>query len=90
MDALRSVQAERFDVLAYEEHALGAGASAQAVAYVELSADGQAEPVLGVGMHADIVSATLAAIVCGLNRYAERHAGAVLDTVTQRHDVAGR
>ena len=60
------------DVLAYEEHAVGAGAKAQAVAYVELSVAPQAEPVLGVGLHDDIVSATLAAIVCGLNRFLDR------------------
>jgi 2-isopropylmalate synthase len=74
VDALRSVHGAHLDVLAYEEHALGAGAGAQAVAYVELSADAQGEPVLGVGMHADIVSATLAAIVCGLNRHSARGA----------------
>lgn len=60
------------DVLAYEEHAVGAGAKAQAVAYVELSAGPQGASVSGVGLHADIVSATLAAIVCGLNRFLDR------------------
>ena len=72
VDALRRAHIADVDVLAYEEHAVGAGAGAMAVAYVELSAAAESEPVLGVGMHADIVSATLAAIVCGLNRLAAR------------------
>jgi 2-isopropylmalate synthase len=75
VDALGRAHTADFDVLAYEEHAVGAGAGAQAVAYVELSVDAQSEPVLGVGMHADIVSATLAAIVSGLNRLAARGVG---------------
>jgi 2-isopropylmalate synthase len=85
VDALRGVQAMGLDVLAYEEHALGAGAGAQAVAYVKLRADAQGEPVWGVGMHADIVSATLAAIVCGLNRCTARG----MPPVARQRAVAG-
>ena len=68
MDALRVLGGDRLDILSYEEHALGAGADAVAVAYVELSVKAAAESVGGVGMHADIVTATLMAIVCALNR----------------------
>ncbi|MEO5795234.1 MAG: 2-isopropylmalate synthase [Rhodoferax sp.] len=58
-------------VLDYHEHALGAGANAQAVAYLELRIDEQ-HTVFGVGIDASIVSASLKAIVSGLQR-AEKH-----------------
>jgi 2-isopropylmalate synthase len=53
-------------VLDYHEHATGAGASAQAVAYLELRIDGQT--LFGVGMDSNIVSASLKAILSGLQR----------------------
>jgi 2-isopropylmalate synthase len=54
-------------VLDYHEHALGAGANARAVAYLELRINEQ-HTVFGVGMDANIVSASLKAIVSGLER----------------------
>ena len=53
-------------VLDYHEHATGSGADAQAVAYLELRIDGAT--IFGVGMDSNIVSASLKAIVCGLQR----------------------
>nr|WP_315184359.1 2-isopropylmalate synthase [uncultured Albidiferax sp.] len=61
-------------VLDYHEHALGAGANAQAVAYLELRIDEQ-HTVFGVGMDANIVSASLKAILSGLQR-AKKHENA--------------
>jgi len=58
-------------VLDYHEHSIGSGADARAVAYVELrvaGADGQAQTRYGVGIDANIVSASLKAIASGLNR----------------------
>ena len=50
----------------YAEHAVGRGADARAVAYVEISGkDGQ---VCGAGTHEDIVTASLSAVVSALNR----------------------
>jgi 2-isopropylmalate synthase len=54
-------------VLDYHEHAMGAGANAQAVAYLELRINEQ-HTVFGVGMDANIVSASLKAIVSGMQR----------------------
>ncbi|RKJ94213.1 2-isopropylmalate synthase [Alicycliphilus denitrificans] len=54
-------------VLDYSEHAIGEGASAKAVAYVEMRIDGQ-HTVYGVGMDANIVSASIRAILSGLER----------------------
>jgi len=53
-------------VLDYHEHAIGSGASAQAVAYLELRINDQT--LFGIGMDGNIVSASLKAIVSGLQR----------------------
>ncbi len=53
-------------VLDYHEHAVGAGANARAVAYLELRVNDQT--LFGVGIDANIVSASLKAIVSGLQR----------------------
>jgi 2-isopropylmalate synthase len=62
-------------VLDYHEHALQSGAGAQAVAYLELKMGEGGAALFGVGVDANIVSASLKAIVSGLNR-ALRHADA--------------
>ena len=54
-------------VLNYAEHAIGEGASAKAIAYVEMRVD-DAEVCYGVGIDANIVSASLRAIISGLQR----------------------
>jgi 2-isopropylmalate synthase len=65
-------------VVDYHEHAVSAGADALAVSYVELQfADGN--PVFGVGIHSNIVTASLQAVVSALNR-------AVLRTSAQMQD----
>ncbi|MGI5180417.1 2-isopropylmalate synthase [Dactylosporangium sp. CA-152071] len=53
-------------VLDYAEHALTAGESAQAAAYVECSVDGQT--FWGVGIDANIVTASLRAVLSAANR----------------------
>ena len=53
-------------ILDYHEHAIGSGADAKAVCYMELKVDGN--ELWGVGMHSDIVTASLRAIISGLNR----------------------
>ena len=54
-------------VLDFQQHAMGTGADATAVAYVELSIDGGAA-LFGVGLDADVMAAALQAIVSGLER----------------------
>jgi 2-isopropylmalate synthase len=70
IDALVAALAEHtgvsLRVLDYHEHATGAGADASAAAYVEAEVDG--EPVWGVGVHPSIVTASLYAVVNGVNR----------------------
>jgi 2-isopropylmalate synthase len=61
VDALRSAGVADINVLAYHEHALGAGSDAQAAAYVEAGLqDGRT--IFGVGIDRNIVSASLRAI----------------------------
>src|SRR5580698_1597577 len=54
-------------VLDYEEHAVGSGADAAAISFVEIRA-GASESVIGVGMHRNILTASLTAITNALNR----------------------
>ena len=54
-------------VLDYHEHAIGSGANAKAVAYIELRVD-ESQTLFGVGLDGNIVLASLKAIVSGLAR----------------------
>ncbi|WOB10566.1 2-isopropylmalate synthase [Piscinibacter gummiphilus] len=59
--------ASKVRVLDYHEHAIGSGADAKAVAYLELRV-GDGPTLFGVGIDANIVSASLKAITSGLHR----------------------
>jgi 2-isopropylmalate synthase len=72
---LNSATGHAVRVLDYHEHAIGSGAAAQAVAYLELRINGQT--LFGVGMDGNIVSASLKAIVSGLQRATIPQAAAV-------------
>ncbi len=67
VDGLTLATGERVRVLDYHEHAIGSGANARAVAYLELRI-GDGATLFGVGVDANIVSASLKAIVSGLAR----------------------
>ncbi len=71
VDAMRKEAGIAFDVADYREHAMGTGANATAVAYVELRlADGTT--LFGVGIDKNIVVASLKAVVSGVNRALKR------------------
>jgi len=57
----------------YHQHAIGAGADAKAVAYLELRVD-ESQTLFGVGMDANVVTASLKAIVSGVQRARTRGA----------------
>ncbi len=67
-DGLRKAFGLDLKVADYREHAVGTGADAAAVAYVEVECGGKA--LFGVGRNANIVTASFAAIIAGLNRAA--------------------
>ena len=66
VDGLAVATGESLRVLDYHEHAIGAGANAQAVAYLELRVGQQT--LFGVGIDSNIVTASLKAIASGLQR----------------------
>lgn len=67
VDAFKAHTGIAFDVVDYHEHAIGSGADATAVTYVELAMEGGAT-LFGVGMDANTVCATLKAVLGGVNR----------------------
>jgi hypothetical protein len=71
VDAIRKESGLAFDVADYREHAMGMGANATAVAYIELKlADGAS--LFGVGIDRNIVVASLKAVLSGVNRALKR------------------
>ncbi len=66
VEALGTACGEQIRVLDYHEHAIGSGAKARAVAYLELRVG--ARTLFGVGMDSNIVTASLKAIVSGVQR----------------------
>ena len=69
--ALESDCAVKVSVKNYHEHALGRGADATAIAYVEV-ADESGDTLFGVGIHPNITNASLRAILCAVNRHLAR------------------
>ncbi|ALG72083.1 2-isopropylmalate synthase [Azospirillum thiophilum] len=66
LDALRQGCGTDLHVVDYREHAIGAGEDAQACAYVEVKSG--EHTLFGVGIDADIVTASLRALVSAANR----------------------
>ena len=69
VDATRRDAGIKVAVLDYHEHAIGEGADAAAAAYVEVRV-GDGRPRWGVGIHPNIVTASLRAVVSAINREA--------------------
>lgn len=57
-------------LLDYSEHSIGTGANAKAVSYIEMSV-GDGQKLHGVGIDANIVTASFKALLSGLNRDAK-------------------
>ncbi|HEV2954356.1 MAG TPA: alpha-isopropylmalate synthase regulatory domain-containing protein, partial [Candidatus Dormibacteraeota bacterium] len=67
VDALAADCGIRLKVVDYKEHAVASGSDAQAAAYVEaISEDGRV--AWGVGLHPNILAASLGAVVSAVNR----------------------
>lgn len=57
----------KFDIIDYNEHSLSEGSSSQACAYVEII-DCMEETRFGVGIHDDIIAASVQGLVSAINR----------------------
>ncbi|MFB1035011.1 MAG: alpha-isopropylmalate synthase regulatory domain-containing protein, partial [Sinobacterium sp.] len=66
VDAMRQVTNKPILLIEYSEHALSNSASAQAIAYIQLSVDGQRFG--GSATSSDIVDASFKAILSAINR----------------------
>jgi 2-isopropylmalate synthase len=71
IDALVDALGFRFDVLSYEEHSIGSGSNARAVAFVEITTAARTT-LFGAGIHENIVTASLLAVLSAVNRALQR------------------
>ncbi|MEG1609394.1 MAG: alpha-isopropylmalate synthase regulatory domain-containing protein, partial [Clostridia bacterium] len=66
-NALQQLVGKEFNVLEYNEHAMTGTSKSQAVAYVCVS-NGDNKPVWGVGIHNDIITASISALTSAINK----------------------
>jgi len=71
IDAIVDALGFRFDVLSYEQHSIGTGSDARAVAFVEITTSARAT-LFGAGIHENIVTASLLAVLSAVNRALSR------------------
>ena len=67
IDAMVAAVGLPFDVLSYEEHSRGQGSAATAVSYIEITTRSR-RTLFGAGMHPNIITASLLAILSAVNR----------------------
>jgi len=67
IDAIVNAIALPFDVLSYEEHSRGEGSGAKAVSYIEITTESR-RTLFGAGMHSNIITASLLAVLSAVNR----------------------
>ena len=67
IDAIVKAIGLEFDVLSYEEHSRGHGSAAQAVSYIEITTKSR-RTLFGAGMHPNIITASLLAVLSAVNR----------------------
>ncbi|MEC7537696.1 MAG: 2-isopropylmalate synthase, partial [Pseudomonadota bacterium] len=66
VDALKQDSGKDIKVFSYSEHSVGGGSDATAIAFVETEVDGK--HLYGIGQDPNIVSASLVAVTCAVNR----------------------
>ena len=67
IDAVVAAIGLPFDVLSYEEHSRGHGSGATAVSYIEITTRSR-RTLFGAGMHSNIITASLLAVISAVNR----------------------
>jgi len=78
IDALVHALALPFDVLSYEEKSIGKGSEARAAAFVEITTPSRVT-LFGVGVHANIITASILAVLSAVRRADARHLLPVAD-----------
>ncbi len=68
IDALLQAVQARATLQSYEERSMGQGADATAIAFAEIAVEGLPGTTFGAGQHANIVNASIRAVLSGLNR----------------------
>jgi 2-isopropylmalate synthase len=76
-------------VVDYHEHAIGAGANATAVSYVEVRMDSEPATLFGVGIDSNIVTASLNAVVSAVNRALRQSPAQADESVEPARRVVG-
>ena len=76
VNALAETTGHAIKVIGYHQHALGEGANARSMAYVEVQVD-DSGTLFGVGADADTTAASLKAVLSGVQRARAARAGAV-------------
>lgn len=71
-DGLNKALGLHIDITHYDQHAIGEGSDAQAIAYLQKRINGQ--KFISVGKDQDVISASLNAILHSLNQRTEQHA----------------
>lgn len=71
------------DVLNYEERSIGSGANAKALALVELQVKGTGKSAFGAGMHDNIVTSSIEAIIACTNRLIEQDLLSTTDIISE-------
>ncbi len=66
VDALKKDSGKDIKAFSYSEHSVGGGSDATAIAFVETEVDGK--HLYGIGQDPNIVSASLIAVTCAVNR----------------------
>jgi 2-isopropylmalate synthase len=66
VDAMKRETGKDIKVYSYSEHSVGMGSDATAIAFVETEVDGRR--LYGVGRNSNIVTASLQAVTCAVNR----------------------
>jgi 2-isopropylmalate synthase, yeast type len=78
IDALIDAIGLPIDVLSYEEHSMNSGSNARAVAFIEITTPARVT-LFGIGIHENIVTASLAAVLSAVNRAMRR--GLITDSM---------
>ena len=68
LDAFLHALGVPVNIQSYEERAIGQGSDAQAIAFVEVGGSAMSGSCFGVGLHANIVTASLLAVLSAVNR----------------------